>query len=61
MHESWACIANFGRFVEVGKRELVDAGKLDMHVFLRNATFTAFDLTELFFHDEQFYRDIWVK
>lgn len=61
MHDSWACIAHFGRFVEVGKRELVDAGKLDMHVFLRNTTFTAFDLTELFFHEDQFYRDIWIK
>ncbi|KAI1144774.1 hypothetical protein F4825DRAFT_458226 [Nemania diffusa] len=33
MHESWACIANFGRFVAVGKRELVDAGKLDQRGF----------------------------
>lgn len=61
MHDSWDCLANFGRFVEVGKRELVDAGKLDMRVFLRNCTFTAFDLTELFFHEDQFYRDIWIK
>lgn len=28
MHASWDCMASFGRFVEVGKRELVDAGKL---------------------------------
>uniref|UniRef100_A0A0B7KB42 Uncharacterized protein n=1 Tax=Bionectria ochroleuca TaxID=29856 RepID=A0A0B7KB42_BIOOC len=61
MHDSWDCIADFGRFVEVGKRELVDAGKLDMRVFLRNCTFTAFDLTELFFHESQFYRDIWIN
>ncbi|KAF4429930.1 polyketide synthase [Fusarium acutatum] len=26
MHDSWHCLADFGRFVEVGKRELVDAG-----------------------------------
>nr|ALP31878.1 polyketide synthase 22 [Diaporthe helianthi] len=61
MHDSWDCIADFGRFVEVGKRELVDAGKLDMHVFMRNCSFTAFDLTELFFHEDQFYRDIWIN
>ncbi|KAG8158411.1 hypothetical protein KVR01_011533 [Diaporthe batatas] len=61
MHDSWDCIADFGRFVEVGKRELVDAGKLDMHVFTRNCSFTAFDLTELFFHKDQFYRDIWIN
>ncbi|OLN93284.1 Polyketide synthase-nonribosomal peptide synthetase 3 [Colletotrichum chlorophyti] len=61
MHDSWDCIAEFGRFVEVGKRELVDAGKLDMHVFTRNCSFTAFDLTELFYHKDQFYRDIWIN
>ncbi|ETS78853.1 hypothetical protein PFICI_08706 [Pestalotiopsis fici W106-1] len=48
MHASWRCIADFGRFVEVSKRELVDAGRLDMIMFQRNATFTAFDLSEMF-------------
>lgn len=57
MHASWDCIAPFGRFIEIGKRELVDAGKLDMHIFLRNATFSAFDLSGLFFHEEKLYRD----
>lgn len=28
MHASWNCLASFGRFVEIGKRELVDIGKL---------------------------------
>ncbi|KAF7504184.1 hypothetical protein GJ744_002603 [Endocarpon pusillum] len=61
LHASWRCCANFGRFVEVGKRDIVDAGKLDMDVFFRNVTFTAFDLTELFYHDDQFYKDIWIN
>ncbi|KAF5975014.1 polyketide synthase [Fusarium coicis] len=59
MHDSWRCLADFGRFVEVGKRELVDVGKLDMSVFLRNATFTAFDLSELFYSQDHFHRSIW--
>ncbi|KAI1426161.1 polyketide synthase [Xylaria sp. FL1777] len=59
MHESWRCLSEFGRFVEVGKRELIDAGKLDMRVFLRNATFTAFDLSELFHAEDCFHRDTW--
>ena len=59
MHESWRCLADFGRFVEIGKRELIDAGKLDMRVFLRNATFTAFDLSELFYAKDPFHRAIW--
>ena len=48
LHDSWNCVAEFGRFVEIGKKDLVDSGRLDMGVFLRNATFTAFDLSELF-------------
>ncbi len=58
LHASWRCISAFGRFIEVGKRELVDAGKLDMHVFLRNTTFTAFDIGDLFHHVEKYYRGI---
>ena len=58
MHASWSCVANFGRFVEVGKRELVDAGALDMNGFLRNATFTAFDMEEIIFSENQAHRDL---
>lgn len=82
MHASWDCLANFGRFVEIGKRELVDMGRLQskpntfsvideiiprlrlilsaVGVFLRNTTFTAFDFSELFYHEDQYYRDIWI-
>ena len=60
MHDGWqSCLADFGRFVEIGKRELLDAGRLDMRVFLRNATFTAFDLSELFHAKDPFQRSIW--
>ena len=61
LYASWRCCAKFGRFVEIGKRDIVDAGKLDMDIFSRNLTFIAFDLTELFYHEDQFYRDIWIK
>ncbi|KAI1101334.1 putative polyketide synthase [Jackrogersella minutella] len=54
MHASWSCIASFGRFVEVGKRELLDAGRLDMAIFQRNATFAAFDLSEMFYSKDPF-------
>lgn len=49
LQAGWECVANFGRFVEVGKRDLLDAGRLDMHVFLQNATFTAFDFSDLYY------------
>ncbi len=44
-----------------GKRELVDAGKLDMSIFSRNAAFKAFDLSELFYHERPSYRDMLSK
>ncbi|KAJ8125493.1 hypothetical protein O1611_g8146 [Lasiodiplodia mahajangana] len=58
LHASWRCISHFGRFVEVGKRDLIDAGRLDMHMFLQSSTFTAFDLSEMFYHEDTFYRDL---
>jgi NADPH:quinone reductase-like Zn-dependent oxidoreductase len=60
MHDGWeSCLADFGRFVEIGKRELLDAGRLDMRVFLRGCTFTAFDLSELFHSKDPYQRAIW--
>ncbi|KAL2194014.1 KR domain-containing protein, partial [Corynascus similis CBS 632.67] len=47
LHDSWRACSPWGRFVEVGKQDIVDAGKLDMEMFRRNVTFTAFDLSEL--------------
>lgn len=61
MHSSWGCMASFGRFVEVGQRELSNAGKLDMTVFSRGATFTAFDPTELFMQDDPTARRVYIK
>ena len=44
MHDYWRCIANCGRFVEIGRTEVLENGKLYLDVFRRNATFTSFDL-----------------
>ncbi|KAJ6172240.1 polyketide synthase [Penicillium chermesinum] len=45
--ESWDCLAEFGRFVEIGKKDITDHGRLPMDPFGRGATFTAFDLALL--------------
>jgi hypothetical protein len=58
LHASWGCLAPFGRFVEIGKRDLVDAGRLDMSQFARNAQFISFDLSELFLAEDKYYRDL---
>lgn len=59
LHASWRCCAKFGRFVEIGKRDIIDAGKLDMDVFLRSVTFTAFDMSELYYHEDAYYQSMW--
>ncbi|KAI5927661.1 KR domain-containing protein [Camillea tinctor] len=41
------CVANFGTMVEIGKIDLLGAGKLDMDVFLANRSYCCFDLHQL--------------
>ncbi|KAL4922406.1 hypothetical protein BDW62DRAFT_197082 [Aspergillus aurantiobrunneus] len=42
--EYWNSIALNGRFIDIGRTEVLEAGTLDMNVFRRNVTFTSFDL-----------------
>lgn len=44
LQRSWDCIAPFGRFVEIGSRDVFANAKLNMGPFSRSATFTAVDL-----------------
>lgn len=55
MHATWSCIAEFGRFVEVGKLELLEAGHLDMAIFKRGVSFSAFDLSDFLYSQNQYY------
>ncbi|KAG8533016.1 Type I Iterative PKS [Bacidia gigantensis] len=41
---SWDCIADFGRFVELGKRDFTVNSRLEMRNFEKNVTFTGLDL-----------------
>lgn len=50
LRRSWECVAPFGRFIEIGKKDLVAGGKLDMSQFLHNITFTGVDLLALAEH-----------
>jgi NADPH:quinone reductase-like Zn-dependent oxidoreductase len=42
---TWECIAPFGRFLEVGKRDILANSTLRMKQFERNVSFSAIDLT----------------
>ena len=44
LHLTWKCVAPFGKMVEIGKRDIIGFGKLDMNVFLANRTYTCVDL-----------------
>ncbi|KAI0436484.1 putative polyketide synthase [Xylaria telfairii] len=41
---TWACMASFGRFVEIGKRDIHSHSRLDMFHFAKNVSFTAVDI-----------------
>ncbi|KAL4745177.1 hypothetical protein BDW72DRAFT_198893 [Aspergillus terricola var. indicus] len=43
---SWECIAPFGRFLELGKKDILSNYDLPMRQFERNASFHAIDLNE---------------
>ena len=44
LHASWKCVAEFGKLVELGKRDLVGFGKLDLEPFLLNRSYCCVDL-----------------
>ncbi|KAI0868539.1 hypothetical protein GGS24DRAFT_207312 [Hypoxylon argillaceum] len=39
LHATWRCVATWGTMVEIGKRDLLGAGKLDMDMFLLNRNY----------------------
>jgi acyl transferase domain-containing protein/NADPH:quinone reductase-like Zn-dependent oxidoreductase/SAM-dependent methyltransferase len=53
LQQSWDCIARFGRFVEIGKRDIALNGKLNMSNFARNTTFSSVDLTVIIRHNKR--------
>ncbi|KAH6989651.1 polyketide synthase [Ilyonectria sp. MPI-CAGE-AT-0026] len=42
---TWECLAPFGRFVEIGKRDITSNTRLEMAKFEHNCTFSSVDLT----------------
>ena len=47
LHASWRCVAEFGRLIEIGKRDLAGFGKLDMQIFLANRSYCCVDIAQL--------------
>lgn len=47
LHSTWRCVAEFGQMVEIGMRDLLGAGKLDLDGFLGSRSYSAFYLDSL--------------
>lgn len=45
LRQSWRCLAPLGRFIEIGKRDLVQNSSLEMEKFLNSVSFSAVDLS----------------
>ncbi|KAI0804310.1 hypothetical protein GGR55DRAFT_691161 [Xylaria sp. FL0064] len=53
LRASWECIAPYGRFIELGKADIMANSSLPMACFSRNVTFSAIDLVHLSQSDKQ--------
>ena len=51
--ETCRCIARLGRFIEIGKRDILANSRLDMEMFNRSVTFASVDLTIVFQDDPE--------
>jgi NADPH:quinone reductase-like Zn-dependent oxidoreductase len=47
LKESWNCIAHFGRFIEIGKRDIAQNKFLEMAPLRRAASFAAIDMNHM--------------
>ncbi|KAI1738681.1 hypothetical protein F4680DRAFT_459720 [Xylaria scruposa] len=53
LRASWECIAPYGRFIEIGKADIMANSALPMACFAKNVTFSAVDLVHLSQSDEE--------
>ncbi|KAK2803808.1 hypothetical protein FQN49_008866, partial [Arthroderma sp. PD_2] len=47
LHTTWNCVAKWGTMVEIGKRDLMGAAKLDMGQFLANRSYRCVDIHQM--------------
>lgn len=51
--ESCRCLATFGRFIEIGKNDILGRSKLDMGIFNKSTSFMALDLSRVYELDRE--------
>ncbi|RDA94924.1 hypothetical protein CP533_0174 [Ophiocordyceps camponoti-saundersi (nom. inval.)] len=47
LHASWECVARGGKMMEIGKRDILERGRLALNLFQDNRSFYGFDLVAL--------------
>lgn len=47
LRQTWHCIAQFGRFLEVGKRDIMTNTGLDMQPFIKNASYSGVHIDQM--------------
>ncbi|KAL9032542.1 MAG: hypothetical protein Q9214_007924, partial [Letrouitia sp. 1 TL-2023] len=47
LHATWECVAEFGKMVEIGNRDLITAGKLSLKSFLGGRSYSSVSLNAL--------------
>lgn len=55
---TWQCMAPFGRFIEIGKKDILANGSLPMFPFAKNVSFHAIDLNEARRHRPKLMQDL---
>lgn len=55
---TWQCMAPFGRFLEIGKKDILANGSLPMFPFAKNVSFHAIDLNEARQHRPRLMQDL---
>lgn len=58
LRQSWACLAPFGTFVEIGLRDILENTPLEMRHFAKTASFSFFDLGTIMREAPETIRDI---
>ncbi|TDZ67773.1 Highly reducing polyketide synthase FUM1 [Colletotrichum trifolii] len=47
LQASWECVAPFGTLVELGKRDIASAGRLDMQPFMENRSYVCINMAQI--------------
>ena len=61
LRESWRCLAMFGRFIELGKKDAVENTRLDMAPFEKSASFISVGWDHFGYHQPEVVGDVLKK